>query len=114
MEWPRELLGEEPMMSFRSKARQAPDMTLEGVLGPNSRLDEAAGLSVAAPEAMCVAADGILFFSSGMTVLALQAWGAEPAPWKAFDCPVTALCSSPAGSVAIGLANAFFPPRGRR
>lgn len=92
------------MMFFRSKARQVPDMTLEGVLGPNSRLDEADGFPVVAPEAMCVA-DGRLLFSSGMTVLALQSWSAEPTPWKAFDCPVTALCSSPAGSIAIGLAN---------
>lgn len=80
-------------------------MTLEGVLGPNSRLDDAPGLPVAAPEALCVAKDGQLLFTSGAAVHGLRRWGEKPLLWKAFDCPVTALCSSPGGLVAIGLAN---------
>ena len=93
------------MMFFRSKAQQVPAMTLEGVLGPNSRLDEAGGLSVTTPEALCVAGDGQLLISSGKAVLALRAWGEEPALWKSFDHPVTALCGSPTGLVAVGLVD---------
>lgn len=93
------------MMSFRSKPREAPAMTLEGVLGPNSRLDDAPGLPVASPNALCVAKDGQLLFTSGTAVHALQRWGAEPLLWKAFDRPVTALCCSPGGLVTVGLAS---------
>lgn len=80
-------------------------MTLEGALGPNSRLDDAPGLPAEAPEALCVARDGQLLFTSGTMVHALRAWGAKPALWKGFDCPVTALCCSPAGLVAVCLAD---------
>ena len=78
-------------------------MTLEGALGPNSRLDDAAGMRVASPEALAVAADGRLLFTSGALVYALPAWGSEPAVWKAFSKPVTALACSPGGRVAVGL-----------
>jgi len=93
------------MMSFfQRKRHQPPAMTLEGVLGPNGRLDEAAGMGVAAPDALCVAADGRLLYSSGPRVMALGAWGAHPETRATFDAPVTALCRSPAGLVAVGLA----------
>lgn len=89
-------------MSFRA-TRQAPAMTLEGALGPNSRLDDAAGLRVAAPDAMSVTEDGQLLFSSGTTVRLMPAWGREPMVWKSFDRPVTALACSSSGRVAVGL-----------
>lgn len=93
------------MMSFlRSGRQQPPAMTLEGVLGPNGRLDEARGLRVDAPDALAVAADGRLLFSSGNRVMALRAWQGEPEVWASFHAPVTALCCGPGGLVAAGLA----------
>jgi hypothetical protein len=81
-------------------------MTLEGVLGPNNRLDEAEGLKVETPEALCVAGDGRLLFSADKTVYSLRRWSEPPHPWRAFDTEVSALNSDPSGLVAIGLANA--------
>lgn len=79
-------------------------MTLEGILGPNGRLDDAAGFRAEAPDALCVMADGRLLFSSGTHVLVLDAWRGKPAAWATFDAPVTALCQSSGGLVAVGLA----------
>ncbi|MBN9035172.1 MAG: hypothetical protein J0H53_03800 [Rhizobiales bacterium] len=93
------------MMPFlRGRRREPPAMTLEGVLGPNGRLDEARGMKVDAPDAVCVAADRHLLFSSGARLMALDAWGGEPRPVATFDAPVTALCAGPDGRLAIGLA----------
>ena len=78
-------------------------MTLEGVLGPNSRLDEADSMAVEAPQALCASADGRLLYSSGNAVHALTRWGAEAERWAAFDAPVTALAASGTGLVAAGL-----------
>ena len=92
------------MLWRRSGAKRAPGMTLEGVLGPNNRLDRAAGLRLPQPGALCIAADGRLLVSSGTSVLALAAWDARPEGWASFEAPVTALAASPAGRVAVGLA----------
>jgi hypothetical protein len=89
---------------LRPGRRELPAMTLEGVLGPNGRLDEARGIEVDAPDAICAAVDGALLFSSGPRLMALDAWGAEPRLVATFDAPVTALCTSPGGRVAVGLA----------
>ncbi len=91
-------------MFFRPRRQQPPAMTLEGILGPNSRLDEAAGMSVETPDALCIVADGRLLASSGRQVIALTLWGGPPEVWASFDAPVTALCCSPGGLVAIGMA----------
>lgn len=87
-----------------NQPRIAPAMTLEGVLGPNSALDDAAGITVTAPNALAIASDGRLLFSSGPAIYALADWGAAPRLWRAFDRPVTALFSSPGGLIAVGLA----------
>lgn len=93
------------MMSFfGARRRETPAMTLEGVLGPNGRLDEALGMKVEAPDALCVAGDGRLLCSSGSHILALSRWGGAFEPWAKFDAPVTALCAGPGGLVAVGLA----------
>lgn len=92
------------MPLFRSRRQQAPAMTLEGVLGPNGRLDAAAGMRLEAPDALCAAADGQLLVSSGPRVMALGTWGGEPETWAGFDAPVTALCQGPGGLVAVGLS----------
>lgn len=92
-------------------------MTLEGMLGPNGRLDEAQGIKVDAPDALCVTADGRLLFSDGQSVSALSAWGDEPAHFASFDEPVTALCQGAGGHVAVGLAGgilAVLDDTGRR
>ena len=92
-------------MFFKSRKEEPPAMTLEGVLGPNGRLDEAPGMRVAAPDAMCIAHDGQLLFSDGNAVRRLGTWGGEPQLWRRFDLSVTALFSSPGGLVAVGLAS---------
>lgn len=86
-------------------------MTLEGVLGPNTFIDDAAGMPVETPQALCVLDDGRLLFSSGNAVLALSRWGEEPELWCEFGQPVTALCASPGGGVGVGLADASFSVR---
>ena len=91
-------------------------MTLEGVLGPNHRLDDAAGFPAPSPEALCIAPSGHMLFTAGMAIHALPAWGGLPALWKAFDRAVTALCCSPGGRVGVGLADgriAVFEPSGQ-
>ena len=103
---PRELLGQKNVMwFFRSRRQEPPAMSLEGVLGPNDRLDEAEGIKLEAPEALCICPHGRLLVSSGASVLALDAWGREPAIWARFDAPVSALCAGPADLVAVALAD---------
>lgn len=93
------------MLSFLQPRRQpAPAMTLEGVLGPNGLLDEARGIRVEKPDALAIAEDGRLLFSSGSHVMALRSWESEPEIWAGFEAPVTALCSGAGGLVAVGLA----------
>lgn len=77
-------------------------MTLEGVMGPNGRLDEADGMRVDAPGALCVSG-GNLLYSSGNAVYSLPGWGAKPKKWAGFESSVTALCAGPGGLVAVGL-----------
>ena len=89
---------------FGRKTSEPPAMTLEGVLGPNSRLDEADAMPAEQPDALAVTADGQLLFSSGHSVYALSRWGEAPKPWGRFEQPVTALATSPAGPVAAGLS----------
>ena len=92
-------------------------MTLEGALGPNDRLDAASAMPAPAPDALALASDGGLLFSSGASVLKLRAWGEAPEPFAAFEAPVTALASSPGGRVAVGLSGgalAVLDAAGRR
>ena len=77
-------------------------MTLEGVLGPNNRLEEARGIPIASPDALCVGADGRLFVSAGRSVLYLRKWGEPPQGYAEFERPVTALASSKSGMLAVG------------
>lgn len=85
-----------------NRQSQPPSMTLEGVLGPNRRLDEAAGLSVRAPNALCVG-DGRLLFSSGATVQVLEKWDRPASLWRGYERQVTALCHGADGRIAAGL-----------
>ena len=100
-------------MFFKSRRHEPPAMTLEGVLGPNTLLDDAAGVKVDDPQALCAVDDTLLLFSAGNAVLALSRWDGEPQPWGRFDRPVTALCASPGGDVGIGLADGSFIVRNR-
>ena len=73
-------------------------MTLEGVLGPNDRLEEARGIPIESPDALCVSADGRLFVSAGRAGRSPCANGASGRKaWAEFERPVTALASSPSG-----------------
>jgi hypothetical protein len=89
---------------FKAKKSEPPPMTLEGILGPNSRLDDAKAIPAERPDALAVAADGRLLFSSGHSVYSLAHWGDAPRPWARFEHPVSALATSPVGLVAIGLS----------
>jgi len=80
-------------------------MTLEGVLGPNSWVDDATGMPVETPQALCAAGDERLLFSSGNAVLTIGKWGRKPELWCEFDQPVTALCVSPGGMIGVGMAD---------
>lgn len=88
-----------------ARRQQLPAMTLEGVLGPNSLLDDAAAIKVDGPDALCVAAGGKLLFSSATRIMALEVWGNQPSEWASFEGKVTALCVGPAGLVAVGLSD---------
>ncbi len=79
-------------------------MTLEGVLGPNDRLEQARGVRVETPEAMCVDGDNRLLYSSAGAVYRLDAWASSPQLWASFPAPVTALFADPGGTVAVGLS----------
>ena len=82
-------------------------MTLEGVLGPNNRLEEARGIPVEAPDALCDGADGGLLVSSGRSVLYLRKWGEPPRSYAQFAQPVTALTGSKSGLLAVGMLASF-------
>ena len=77
-------------------------MTLEGVLGPNNRLEEARGVPIESPDALSVGADGRLFVSAGRSVLFLRKWGEAPQAFAEFERPVTAIASSKSGMLAVG------------
>jgi hypothetical protein len=77
-------------------------MTLEGVLGPNNRLEEARGIRIEAPDALSLGADGRLFVSAGRAVLYLTKWGEPLQGFAQFKQPVTALGSSKSGLMAVG------------
>lgn len=89
---------------FKPKKSEPPAMTLEGILGPNSRLDDAAAIPAERPDALAVTANGALLFSSGHSVYSMARWGEAPQPWGRFEHPVSALACSPGGLVAIGLS----------
>jgi hypothetical protein len=92
------------LLGFWRKQQAPPAMTLEGVLGPNNRLEDAKGFATPSPDAICVDRDNRLLFTSGSVVRLLHEWGDDAQSWAQFPQPVTALCASPAGDVAIGLA----------
>jgi hypothetical protein len=77
-------------------------MTLEGVLGPNDRLEGAPGIRVESPDALCVGADGGLFVSAGCSALYLTKWGEPLQRYAEFDQRVTALANSKSGMLAVG------------
>jgi hypothetical protein len=77
-------------------------MTLEGVLGPNDRLEEAPGIRVESPDALSLGADGRLFVSAGRSVLYLTKWGEPLQCYAEFEQPVTALANHNSGMLAVG------------
>ena len=89
---------------FKPKKSEPPAMTLEGILGPNRRLDEAAAIPAERPDALTVTSDNKLLFSSGHSVYSMARWGEPPQPWGRFEHAVSALAASPGGLVAIGLS----------
>ena len=103
---PRELLGERTMMTFfRSRRQEPPAMTLEGMLGPNGRLDDAAGISGrSSGRAVRQCRTAGLLVSSGTRVLALGAWGDEAETVGDVRRAGHGALRSAGGLVAVGLA----------
>lgn len=89
-------------MIFRSARSAPPAMTLEGVLGPNDLLEQAPGVRVDSPGALCVTADGTLLVASASRILAFRRWGDVPDVWAEAGGAVSALAAGPAGLVAVG------------
>jgi hypothetical protein len=86
---------------FRGKAVTIPPM--DGALKPNNALDEADVLAEAdAPDNLCSNGE-YLFFSSGKSVLAIEAGDGAPYEVAKFDSVVTALAAAPGQPLAIGL-----------
>lgn len=92
-------------MFFADRKSLPPAMTLEGVLGPNRRLDEADAVTVRSPSALCVAKNGSLLFSSGTDVLVMHKWGRPAELWRSFDRAITALAERHDEAIAVGLEN---------
>lgn len=88
---------------FKSRNSKPPAMPLEGVLGPNSLLDEASSLSVKQPDALALASDGRLLISTGSSVSSIDKWGQDPQRLFSVSHRVTALDVSPGGQIAIGV-----------
>lgn len=86
-------------MFWRRRSAPPPGMTLEGVLGPNARLDEAEGRAFAGAAALCPTTDGLLV-AAHAAIWRLSGWEAEPALWAELPSPLAVLCASPGGLVA--------------
>jgi hypothetical protein len=78
---------------------------MDGPLGPNTRLEDAASLlDIAMPDNL-VQADDVLYFSSGARLLRLNPADAQTREITSFGHVVTALAAAPDGTLAVGLDN---------
>jgi len=85
---------------------------MDGALRPNRALEEApAVLGVEAPDNL-ITNGGRTFFSSGVTVLELDAPGGKASEIHRFDQPVTALAAAADGTLAVGLDDGRLAIRG--
>lgn len=89
------------MRLFRRGAGTPPTMTLEGVLGPNTHLDEAEGRAAPGARAIAVAADGALLLTSGADLLRLADWSAEAEVIHRAPADILALAVAPGGTVSM-------------
>lgn len=78
-----------------------PTMTLEGVLGPNDRLEAADTRSAPGARAMAVAADGALLVNDESRLLRIADWGAEAEAVHQAPASIAALTVAPNGCVAL-------------
>ena len=92
--------------SLFSRREAATVPSMDGVLRPNNRLDEAETLTAIQQPDNVVTLDGALLFSSGNTVFRFPSdhkAGDGPQVLRQFEKPVTALAVSPDGVVAVGI-----------
>lgn len=80
-------------------ARQT--MTLEGVLGPNQRLEEARARLTQQGRAVAVATDGALLLGDGNRLTRIADWEGDCDVVYKAGAPIIALAVSPAGAVAL-------------
>lgn len=88
----------------RREAATVPSM--DGVLRPNTLLDQASLLAASHEPDNLVRLGSQLIYSSGNDVLAIASDGptdAAPAPFRHFDTRVTAMAASPQSVLAVGL-----------
>ena len=96
------------MMNFLSRLIRRDGATvpsMDGVLRPNSRLDEAPVLAAAAePDNLAALGDDLVFSSANALYRLTRATSGEPQQIHAFETPVTALASGSDGALAVGLS----------
>lgn len=89
------------MRLFRRGKAAPPTMTLEGVLGPNTLLEEAEGRPAQGARAIALAADGALLVTSGADLMWVPHWQAKAETVHRAPAPILALAVSPGGCVAM-------------
>ena len=89
------------MNLFRRAAKNPPTMTLEGVLGPNTLLEDAEGRPAPGACAIAIASDGALLVAQGYDLRRIADWQAEGEVMHRAPAPIRTLCTSPDGKIAI-------------
>ena len=87
------------LFGHRRLARQT--MTLEGVLGPNQRLEEAAGRSTPQGRAIAVGSDGALLLAEGVWLKRLADWEGDAEVVHECAAKIVALAVAPSGAIAL-------------
>lgn len=89
------------MKLFRRNQGTPPTMTLEGVLGPNNRLDRAEGRPAPGARAMAVASDGALLINDKERLLRISRWQDEAEVVAIADTPILTIAIAPSGAIAL-------------
>jgi len=89
------------MSFFRRRRSAPPTMTLEGVLGPNQRLEEAEARRTAHGRAIAVAADGALLVGDGVRLKRIAGWTSKAEVVFVAGAPIVALAVGPDGAIAL-------------
>lgn len=86
---------------FRRGTPARQTMTLEGVLGPNQRLEDAQARQTRQGKAIAVAADGALLLAEGNRLTRIPNWNGKCEVVHEAEAPIVAMAVSPSGAVAL-------------